>query len=197
MGLVLVTPPAVEPIALQEAKDHVVIDAASDDSIVEALITTARQACEEATNRALIEQTWRYTRRCFPPADCPMELPKPPLRSVTSIQYVDDAGTLQTLSSSLYVVDTDGEDGVVGHVRPVYGGEWPITRDEPNAVRVTFVAGYGGSEDIPLTLRHGMLELISEMYTHREAFFTGTIGNSVPGAGASRFMAHAVLWRNF
>ena len=74
---------------------------------------------------------------------------------MTSIQYVDDAGDTQTLSTSLYQVDTKSQPG---RIIPAYGESWPTVRsDTLNAVTVNFVAGYGDDpEDVPAGLRHAV-----------------------------------------
>jgi hypothetical protein len=68
-----------------------------------------------------------------------LELPKSPLLSVTSVQYVDGSGALQTLDPSQYLVDTATKPG---RVTPAFGLAWPVARRQMDAVRVTFVAGH-------------------------------------------------------
>ena len=48
------TPPAVEPISLDEAKDHLRIDGDVEDALLGRLIKAARQRIEQTTSRAMI-----------------------------------------------------------------------------------------------------------------------------------------------
>ena len=102
-------------------------------------------------------------------------MPRPPLQSVTSITYVDDAGDTQTLSSSLYQVDTKSQPG---RIIPAYGESWPTVRSNTlNAVTVNFVAGYGDDpEDVPAGLRHAVKFLCGHWFEQRE---TVVIGNGI------------------
>ena len=145
-----------------------------DPELVRA-IETARREAEKILGRALITQTWRALYDSFPVVE--VELPKPPLQSVSSVKYIDDDGTLQTLASSEYEVDTSG---VRGRVYLAYEGEWPIHRIEPNAVRIEFVAGYGDDRsDVPGNFLSWMLLRAGDLYLHREGTVVGTISSKL------------------
>ncbi len=58
----LKTAPAVEPISTSEAKLHLKLDSdTTDDTLIAALITAAREIIENMTGRALINQTWEMS----------------------------------------------------------------------------------------------------------------------------------------
>src|SRR5262245_1528310 len=82
-GLVLVTPPAVEPLTLGEVKVHLRVDHTADDEDISDLITAARELCEEQSGRSLATQTWRLELDRFPAWS--FRLLRGPLQSVTSI----------------------------------------------------------------------------------------------------------------
>lgn len=171
MGLTLVTAPESEPIEVDEAKHQVSQDEsieADDDTFEGVWIPAARERCEGATERQLITATWDLLLPCFPCG--PIELPRPPLQSVTSVKYIDTNGDLQTWASSNYHVDTPvGPKCKRGRILPVYGVTWPSTRSQFNAVQVRFVAGYGtAGTDVPARLRQAMLLDIGSMFVHRE-----------------------------
>ncbi|MDE2101265.1 MAG: hypothetical protein KGL39_28725 [Patescibacteria group bacterium] len=72
-------------------------------------------------------------------------LPKPPLQSVVSVQYLDQTGTLQTMPSSDYQVITNNYPG---YIKPVSG--WPSTQQNTaNAVTIVFTAGWPTQEAVP------------------------------------------------
>jgi hypothetical protein len=83
----------------------------------------------------------------------------------------------QTLDPLLYAVDDQSEPGLIA---PAYGETWPATRNEMNAVRVRFVAGYGSKADVPEILKTWAKVRINTLYEHREAIITGTIVASIP-----------------
>jgi hypothetical protein len=101
----------------------------------------------------------------------PIVIPKPPLVSVTSIQYVDPDGVTQTWSNTLYTVDTPtGDYAEPGRIFPVYGQVYPVTRSQPAAVTIRLVAGYGETAAaVPSMIRSAMKLLIGIWYENREA----------------------------
>jgi len=168
MRLRLVTPPASEPISLAEAKAFLRVEHAEDDALITSLIEAARQRAELiADSRQLITATWELVLPEFPANNGAIELPRPPLQSVSSLTYYDAGGNQQTLTEgSDYVVDTDGEPG---RVRPAPDTYWPIAAHREDAVTVRFVAGYGDTgSDVPAGLRAGMLLWISHHYDNRQ-----------------------------
>jgi len=164
------TPPASEPITLAEAKQHLRVDTDSDDSYITALITCAREFCEDYLDRTLMTTQWQMKMDNFPQE---IGVPKPPMISsgtatVVSVTYVANSlGGTATLSSSQYRVDRDSTPGAL---RPLYGGSWPSHLSDENSLTVTWWAGYGNSpEDVPRIVRHAMLMLVGTWYERRQA----------------------------
>lgn len=168
--LSLVTGPALEPITVPEAKDHLRILHSDEDDQVEALIAAARGHAERFTDRQFITATWKLTLDRFPCYWEPIELPHPPLLSVGSVKYRDTADVLQTWSSSEYVVDAPaGPYATTGRVYPKFDKVYPTTLDRPDAVEVEFTAGYGANpEAVPQQLRQAMLLLVGHWFENRE-----------------------------
>ena len=160
------TQPAKEPMTLQEAKNHLVVDHADNDSIIDVLIVGARKEAEDYMERALITQTWELFLDHFPKIITdPILVPRPPLIQVTSIKYIDDDGVLQTLANTEYDVDAKSAPG---RILPAFEKEWPDTRRVPNAVTIEFLAGYGTeAQDVPQNIVHGMKLTISEWHENR------------------------------
>lgn len=167
MPRVLVTPPAAEPVSLSEAKAHLRVTDTGEDSLITSFIAAARGWVEDFTQRALITQTWDYKLDAFVGT---MEIPLPPLQSVTSIKYFDTAGVEQTLASTEYTVDTAAERGLV---RLAYGKSWPATHVQANAVTIRFIAGYGAAAAVPGTIKAACLLLLGELYARREHAIAG------------------------
>ena len=110
-ALRLKTSPAKEPVSLAEAKLHLKIEATDtgEDSLIKRLIVVARRRAEVSTGRALVTQTWTLALDGFPGGV--IEVPRPPLSSVTSITYIDPEGATQTVAADRYRVDAQREPG--------------------------------------------------------------------------------------
>lgn len=173
MAVKLITPPASEPVSVSEAKLHLRVDGADEDTLISGLITAARQYVEDYTQRALITQTWRLLLDEFPNGDT-IHVPLPPLQSVNSVTYYDEDGALQTLPTTDYHVDPESAQG---RVVLTDGKCWPTTQTRPNAVTIEFVAGYGDAASVPQAIKQAILLLVAHWYEHREAVVIGTSGN--------------------
>jgi uncharacterized phiE125 gp8 family phage protein len=179
----LITAPTVEPLTLAEARLHLRLD--SDDTepnpLITALIVAARERAELETSRQLITATWSLVLPAFP---CGViELPRPPLVSVTGVTYVDLAGVTQTWSSSEYqFIAPSGPYCGRGLLAPRYGYTYPDTQpDTLAAVTVTFTAGYGANaSSVPQSIKQAMLLLISDWYQHPEQVVVGDNAVAIP-----------------
>lgn len=161
MPLVLNIAPASEPVTLSDVKDHSVVEITDDDSLLSGFISQSRAHLENETKRAFITQTWDYYLDGFSDE---MVIPKSPLQSVTAITYVDDNGATQTLSASVYTVDAYSD---LGRVVLAYGQSWPTTRDVINAVKITFVCGYGSASSVPESLKLAINLLVNDFSENR------------------------------
>ena len=140
MQFKVVTTVETEPVTLAEARLQCKVDSddATHDALITGLITAAREFAEHYTGRALAQQTLEGALDCFPDCDY-IDLPMPPVTSVTSIKYTDTAGAEQTLSASAYARSTYG---LGNRVNLAANSTWPSTQDVADAVRVLFVTGY-------------------------------------------------------
>ena len=163
MGLKVVTAPTVEPVTLTEAKLHQRVDLSADDDLVTMWISAIREHAEHLTERALAPATFCLYLDAFP---CDgIEIPRPPLTAISSIQYYDTTGTLVSLDGADYYVDDAQEPA---WVLPAYGTTWPGTYDIANAVRVTFTAGYSAAL-IPTPIKAYILAALGTCYANRES----------------------------
>ena len=138
--LTQVTPPAVEPVTLALAKQHLRVDGTTDDGYITSLIMAARVYAEHHTRRVLVTQTWDMYFDQFHYFDTrEIQIPLAPLQSVTWIKYTDTAQTIQTLATDQYVVDARQQPG---RVYPAFAKYWPATLPLQNSVNIRFVAGY-------------------------------------------------------
>lgn len=178
----VVSAPAVEPVTRAEAKLWLRVESADtdQDDVIDVLITAMREYAEELTGRAFAERTLELRMDRFPADGGVIELPYPPLRSVTSITYIDSTGVTQTLDSSPtgWQEDNIAEPGRVMPLSTTTG--WPDTITDMGAVRIRYVAGYPSTSAIPKKVRVWMQQRISTLFENREQLVTGTIVSPFP-----------------
>ncbi len=146
MTLILVTAPTTEPVTLSDAKSHLRVTDADEDSLITTLISAARDIAESFTNRSLITQTWDLKLDEFGEE---IRIPSPPLVSITSVKYYDLDEVEQTLATTEYSVLNAGAATKTGRIVPAYTKSWPSVRGMPNDITVRFVAGYGAASSVP------------------------------------------------
>jgi len=187
LPLTLLAPPVVEPISLSEAKLHLRVDIATDDTLITGLISAARDYAERFTGRQFLTATWALALDAWPCSgwdarQTGLWLPKPPLQTLTGtytdllgatqplgITYIDSDGTTQTLATTVYGVDTRSEPG---RIYLKSGQSWPSVYAQPNAVQVVYKAGWPTAPQFYLrhaSLRSAMLLLVAHLYEQREA----------------------------
>jgi uncharacterized phiE125 gp8 family phage protein len=195
-AIVVVTPPAVEPVTLDEAKLFCRIDGTLQDALVSGLITAAREYCEAYTRRAFITTDFRQSLDTFPYpflywtpsavayprrstiyeilAGRQIKLYRPPLVEVGHIEYMDNTGATQTLtpfdatSNKLgFMVDADNEPAVIF---PAPATSWPTNiMLIPNCVKIFFSAGYGDASAVPGSIKTAIKQLVAHWFEHRES----------------------------
>lgn len=187
-GLELSSGPATEPLTTAQAKAHLRVDGSDEDTLIDALIKTARKFVENYTGRALITQTWilwldRIEEKAgaepwwdgvregpasllYPEVSREVLIPKAPLQSVTSITTFAPDDTDTEFAASNYFVDSKSTKG---RVVLKDGVIWPTNLREANAIKIEFEAGYGAAAAVPDDILQAMKMLIAHWFENREA----------------------------
>lgn len=154
MGLTLITPPSIVPVSLLTLRRQLNIadDDTTHDARLSAMASDAAEYVERHTRRAMITQTYEFTTTWRKH----IEIPRPPLQSVTYVRVTNIDGDETTLATDRYKIVTGRFPGVI-----IMPDEIPSLRDfEP--VRIRFVAGYGTTEaSVPAPMR----EIIARIVT--------------------------------
>ncbi len=166
MAYSIVTAAASEPITLAEAKAFLRVDGSDDDDLINALISAAREMCEQYTRRILVTTTVDEYFDGFPNYKDAVSkdiiyLSRGPVQSITSVKYVDEIGSEETVDSSYYVSDIISEPARIAST-----AGWFATNGIINQVIVRYTVGTSVA-DIPKPLKQGMLLIISELYDNR------------------------------
>lgn len=165
---VLVTLPTDLPVALDEAKLHLRVDGADDDTLITGLLSAAVSHLDGWTGilgRCLVEQTWRMD---FDRFDRCMALPLGPVMEIVSVTWRNAEGQLSTVSDDEYQTVTDG--GGRTHLRFRNAYSFPAGVYERGAVSVTFKAGY---EEVPAAIKVAILLMVGHWFSQREAVSEG------------------------
>ena len=176
MRIEVVTPPVSEPVSVDEARAWLRVASEAEDDLIGQLVTAARAQLEEMTGYALAPQTRRLVLDDFP-AGRTLRLPRPPLRAVSGVTYLDEAGVEHTVDDADYEVRADGTPGAI--YAPL---GWPDGVSlGPNSVAVTFTCGFGdGGEALPAQLRVALQQLVTHWYDNRTPIVIGTTASQVP-----------------
>lgn len=191
----LISAPEVEPVSVDDLKQYLRLDTSADDNLLPGFIQAAREMAETMLWRTLVTTTWELVFDTFPPfgyssraaveyavnqipfgsdrgywlnvSQNLIELPNPPLQSVTSITYLDQSNTWKTLDPSNYVVSV----GDPGQIQPKYASIFPITLPGMlSSVKVQFVAGYGDDATaLPASVKTAIMLLAAHLYNRRDA----------------------------
>lgn len=184
-----VTPPAVEPVALEELRAFLRVSHVAEDGLVARLGRAARERVCEETGRALTAETWRMA------ADVSEGRPKgmfrvfalrrPPYLSFVEARIAKDDGTSVALPLSHVRVDADGNaallrlDGYLGDARAY------------RPVEVVWRCGVEDADDAPDALKTAVMLLTAAAYERRDA--AGAPAAALPEAVAALIAPYRVL----
>ncbi|MCK9600685.1 MAG: hypothetical protein M0R06_16710 [Sphaerochaeta sp.] len=137
-----------------------------EDDLLEDWITAAREWAEDYHGYAYITQTWQLFLEQWP-LDNYIDLPMPPLQSVTHLKYTDKDGDTTEWDSDNYIVNTDREPG---RLTLAYGKAWPtgvvLSPDLP--IEIEYIAGYGDTAaGVPKRVKSAIKLLVGMLYRNR------------------------------
>jgi uncharacterized phiE125 gp8 family phage protein len=197
MNATLITAPTLEPVTVQEARDHLRVTGTDEYAYIANLVVSARQEMEDWTRRAIMTQTWDYFLEAFPLGNA-ITIPFGNLQNVPLTQYVkykDVAGTETTMTITTdYLVETNGEG--FGRIVLPYSCTWPMGPFYPsNPIKIRFVCGWTTQALVPMKLKQAILMRIAEMYEMRGE---STVGSTVAtNRTAENLIQSLRLWGSF
>jgi len=188
-GLKVKTEPSQEPVTLQEVKEYLRVDDATDERVIRPYIESARRFCEEHTGRALMTQTLTLFLDAFEDIENPLwegtrtgpylnyyknyiVLPRSPVASVTQVKAYDDAHTATTFAASKYYLDSVREPS---RIVLRTGETFPTALRVANAIEVQYVTGYTTQYNVPEPMRLGILQHIAYLYEHRGDMYDASL----------------------
>lgn len=165
----LVTPPAVEPVTIADARAYLRISTDSEDEILHRLLRTAREMVEAETGLALIDQTWRLHVERWPRSGR-LALFRYPVKAVASVVAYRPDGTAVSFAPEEFTLQQGRRP------QRLYMAQHPDASTYCG-IEVDFVAGFGETgADVPDALKQAILTLTAHLYESRAG---------VDGEGAS------------
>ena len=162
MFLELITDSLIEPIHIDELKEHLRLSHGAEDAQISHYIKAARSWLERQLSLVCIEQEWRMTSH-FIQAPSSIKIPITPLISILEVRaIVDDAGVTQAVDSTHYMIEYSLDYSKVifrnsNLLHNAYG------------VEIDFKIGYGTAADaVPAPLKQAIILLASHWFEHRE-----------------------------
>ena len=166
MNLVRTIDAVSEPLSLNEVKSQIRVTTTADDDSFRQFIAAARHRVERFLGKTLITTTYELKLDAFETEIC---LPRPPIQSITEIKYIDTDGMEQTLNAADYQFDRGGR------LMASVGNSWPSSREQYDAVTITYVAGDLHAGYVEEDIKQAILLIIGASDVARE--------NTVVGAG--------------
>lgn len=182
---ILITGPASEPVTADELRAHL-RDVADADSVLEELITSAREYVEDATGLAMISQDRQITLDGWPlgtggdglgwwdgvrdgaligTAPRYLEIPRAPLISITSVTTYDTADVGTVWGSTNYLVDTGTRPG---RLALNSGAVWPVPTRPVAGIVILYKAGHANAAAVPSKFKTAIKQIAGHWYENRE-----------------------------
>lgn len=173
MTMFLVTPPAVEPVTIEDARAFLRLSSDSEDTILERLIKTARELVEAETGLVLIDQTWRLRVDRWPRSGR-LALFKYPVTAITMVVAYRADGTAISLAPE----DFQLHDG--RRPQRLYLAPYPEASTFCG-LEIDFVAGFGSTAtSVPEALKQAILSLTAHLYESRAGVDAASVPLTIP-----------------
>ncbi len=187
MTPILMSGPAIEPLALAEMKEWLRLDTADEDDLVSALIVSARLIVEASARRMLITQTWRMSLDRWPrePFDDEwfstrrktIDIPFAPVQRVAQMSVVDATGTPVPVAPAEFGVDLAPE-----RARIYFNVDPPKPAPPLGGVAIDVVVGYGDQPaSVPEPLRLAIRLLVARWFENRGDVEADAAADRLPG----------------
>jgi uncharacterized phiE125 gp8 family phage protein len=168
---------------------------ATEDTLLTALITAARQQAEAIMRRALITQTWDAFLDEFPDKEF-IGIPFGQLQGITasSFTYTDSGGIATIMAATTdFLLDISSDPGRI--VLP-YGVSWPSFTAYPvNPITFRFTCGYGvTAANVPRGIVTAIKMIVEDLYNRRSATDTQQAGNVTENKAVMALLWPYRLW---
>lgn len=165
MSIIVVTPPASEPVSLVEAKLFLRVDHDDEDSLIETLIGAAREAVETGSGRALIKRRVRENLDIWRrDAVGGALLGLGPATHIEAVRLLAPNGSQSVIEPDRYRLE-GGRD----RPRLVFEAGMPAILRGAGGVEIEYDAGFADTpEALPISLRLAVMQVVCALYEARQ-----------------------------
>ena len=189
MPSILLSAPAVEPVTLADAKQHLRVEHDADDDLIAALIAGARVHVEAQTRRALISQSWRLSRDAWP-ADGRIAVLPVPLVALGAARIYRRDGSTQSIDPAAFVIDKAAAPAVLSFA----AGAMPAPGRVIGGIELDLDVGYGAApDDVPQPLRQAIRVLVAHWYENRGLAAIGRAVAALPQTALALLAPYRVV----
>lgn len=161
---------------MDEVKRHLGIVSQHHDLDMLRMIDAATDLLQKSTGRQLITATYELTMDAWcndAGLPYPIELPRPPLASITSVAYFDEAGVSQVVDPADYQL-VNSQDMPAKLYPSRNGLAWPVVQpDRVDAITITYVAGYGTEDSVPAEAKQWILLCVRHWFDNPSGVVVG------------------------
>ncbi len=186
--LVVVTPSTQLVVTLEEARQHLNVVHHDHDLLIERFLRASTSHVEEWLGMALLDQTYDYYIDAFPDDDEYIQIPRPPLISVT--EFVSPV-TNDSPDEEFTGYSVDYSHSPARLYLPSTG-TWPDVEEDTNAARIRFRAGHENAADIPSDIIAGIFLTLGNLYANRETVVIGSSAVEIPWGAKDLLRQHRV-----
>lgn len=133
--MITLTPPACEPLHIDDVRQHLKQDITDDDNLIGIYLASARDYAQKITSKQLIAARFVIKKSSLGQ----LKITRGPVVAIESIRYKDTQSQWQTLAADAYTLDASNHVAVVDIAN---GYSWPSTDGNANSVEIIFIAGY-------------------------------------------------------
>ena len=156
-------------MALDEAKRQIKVLHSDEDEFIESLIDVVSARLDGINGdicRALMPQTVQSFHGSGDRDNIGrLALPIGPARTITTIEHYDADNVQQTLTAADFNVYTD--DRLNSWIEPNSGVTWPAMFNRPDALTITYEAGFPSRTAIPANIKHAAKIMLTALYQSR------------------------------
>lgn len=164
MSIVVIAPPASEPVSLAEAKLFLRVDHDAEDNLIGALVAAARETVEAATGRALIKRRVRESLDIWRrDAVNGAVLGLGPVSAVIAVRLLADNGAQSVIDPERYRLEGERD-----RPRLVFPPGLPATLRSAGGIEIEYECGISEiAAGVPAALRLAVLHITASLYEVR------------------------------